>query len=146
MRIVNAKVFLDGAFLDGGIEFADKITAVGAGVTGEGIDAGGCYVIPGLIDIHTHAAKGEDASDGRPEGMPVMSRYYAAGGVTSWCPTTMTLKEPVLTQAMHTIRDFVRPADGAKVAGVNLEGPFLCYAKRGAQNADNLHAPDAELF
>ncbi|MCD8116560.1 MAG: N-acetylglucosamine-6-phosphate deacetylase [Oscillospiraceae bacterium] len=146
MRIVNAKVFLDGAFLDGGIEFADKITAVGSGVTGEGIDAGGCYVIPGLIDIHTHAAKGEDASDGRPEGMPVMSRYYAAGGVTSWCPTTMTLKEPVLTQAMHTIRDFVRPTDGAKVAGVNLEGPFLSRAKRGAQNADNLHAPDAEMF
>ncbi len=146
MRIVNAKVFLDGAFCDGGIEFTDKITAVGAAVTGEGIDAGGCYVIPGLVDIHTHAAMGEDASDGRPEGMPVLSRYYAAGGVTSWCPTTMTLKEPVLTQAMHTIRDFVRPADGAKVAGVNLEGPFLCYAKRGAQNADNLHAPDAELF
>jgi len=146
MRIQNANVFLNGAFVHGGIEFDEKIIAAGA-VNGEAdLDAQGCYVIPGLIDIHTHAAMGEDASDGKSEGMPVMSRYYAAGGVTSWCPTTMTLKEPVLTQAMHTIRDFVRPENGAKVAGVNLEGPFLCYAKRGAQAAENLHAPDAAMF
>ena len=89
---------------------------------------------------------GADASDGDPEGMAVLSRYYAAGGVTAWCPTTMTLKEPELTRAMHTIRDFVRPEDGARVAGVNLEGPFLSYAKRGAQNPENLHAPDIDLF
>lgn len=146
MRIQNAKVFVDGAFVDGGIEFDRRITAVGAVDGPADLDGEGCYVIPGLVDIHTHAAMGEDASDGRPEGMPVMSRYYAAGGVTSWCPTTMTLKEPVLTKAMHVIRDFVRPEDGAKVAGINLEGPFLCYAKRGAQAAENLHAPDAEMF
>ncbi|MCD7927817.1 MAG: N-acetylglucosamine-6-phosphate deacetylase, partial [Oscillospiraceae bacterium] len=147
MRIVNAKVFLNGAFVPGGVEFGEQIAAAGPEITGPGdVDAGGCYVIPGLIDIHTHAAVGEDASDGKPEGLPVLSRYYAAGGVTAWCPTTMTLKEPVLTQAMRTIRDFVRPEDGARVAGVNLEGPFLCYAKRGAQAAENLHPPDAALF
>lgn len=149
MRITNAKVFWKGAFVQGGLEFDDKIITAGAHVTGPSdLDAQGDYVIPGLIDIHTHAAMGEDASDGIPEGMPVLSRYYAAGGVTSWCPTTMTLKEPVLTQAMHVIRDFVpqRPENGAKVAGVNLEGPFLCYAKRGAQAAENLHAPDADMF
>ena len=39
-----------------------------------------------------------------------------------------------------------RPENGAKVAGINLEGPFLCYAKRGAQAAENLHAPDAAMF
>lgn len=149
MRITNAKVFWKGSFVQGGVEFDDKIITAGAHVEGPSdLDAQGCYVIPGLIDIHTHAAVGEDASDGIPEGMPVMSRYYAAGGVTSWCPTTMTLKEPVLTKAMHVIRDFVpqRPENGAKVAGVNLEGPFLCYAKRGAQAAENLHAPDADMF
>lgn len=145
MKISNAKIFIDGAFVDGGIDFNAKITAVGEAVTG-GADANGCYLIPGLIDIHTHAAVGEDASDGEAAGMPKMARYYAARGVTSWCPTTMTLKEPELTKAMHVIRDFVRPADGAKVAGVNLEGPFVSYEKRGAQNADNIHAPDAALF
>ena len=145
MRISNAKVFLNGRFVEGGIEFDEKITAVGCDVT-DGEDLGGCYVIPGLVDIHTHGALSEDASDGAAEGMPVLSRYYAKGGVTSWCPTTMTLKEPVLTEAMKVIRDFERPEDGAKVAGIHLEGPFLCYSKRGAQAAENLHAPDVEMF
>lgn len=44
------------------------------------------------------------------------------------------------------IRDFVRPQDGAKCAGIHLEGPFLSYAKRGAQAADNLHKPDVAMF
>lgn len=147
MRIENAKIFLNGAFVEGGIEFDEKIIALGAGVTG-GLDGEGCYIIPGLIDVHTHAACGEDCSDGIPEGMPVMARHYAAQGVTSWCPTTMTLKEPVLTKAMEVIRNYAENPDlkGAKVAGIHLEGPFLSYAKRGAQAAENLHAPDAAMF
>ena len=145
MKLTNARVFLDGRFVTGGIEFSTAIKAVGPAVTG-GTDLGGCYVIPGLIDIHTHGAMNEDASDGSLDGLVKMARYYAAGGVTSWCPTTMTLKEPELTRAMETINGFVRPADGAKVAGVHLEGPFLSLKKCGAQNPDNLHAPDAGLF
>ncbi len=147
MRIINARVFLDGGFVEGGVAFSETILAAGPAVVGPGeLDAGGGYVIPGLIDIHTHAAVGADASDGDPEGMRTLSRYYAAGGVTAWCPTTMTLKEPELTRAMRTIRAFTRPADGAKVAGINLEGPFLSYAKRGAQHPDSLRAPDIGLF
>ena len=143
--IGNVRVFINGTFVQGGIAFDERITALGKGVPGQ-IDGAGGYVIPGLIDIHTHAAMGEDASDGKPEGLPIMARYYASGGVTAWCPTTMTLKEPELTAAMHAIGGYDRPEDGAKVAGINLEGPFLCYAKRGAQAAENLHAPDAEMF
>ena len=144
MRISNARVFADGVFQEGGIEFDTRITALGD-VTG-GEDAEGCYLIPGLVDIHTHGAMGEDASDGIAEGLVTMSRYYARGGVTAWCPTTMTVSEPEIVAALETIRNFVRPEDGAKAAGIHLEGPFLCYAKRGAQAAENLRKPDAELF
>lgn len=146
MRIYNAKVYVDGKFVPGGIDFDEKINAVGECVTDGDKDAEGAYIIPGLIDIHTHAAVGEDASDGKPEGIPVMARHYASQGVTSWCPTTMTLKEPTLIKAVTAIKNYKRTKDGAKVAGVNLEGPFVCYAKRGAQNAENLHAPDFEMF
>ena len=145
MTISNAKVFVGGRFVEGGVSFDETIAAAGPGVTG-GEDAAGAYLIPGLVDIHTHAAVGEDASDGSTEGVIKMSRYYAAGGVTSWCPTTMTLKEPELTRAMEAIAAFRRPEDGAKVAGINLEGPFLSLKKCGAQNPDNLHVPDADLF
>lgn len=146
MRIYNAEIYLDGKFIHGGIDFDEKINAVGEDITDGDFDANGSYVIPGLIDIHTHAAVGEDASDGNAQGIYKMARHYASQGVTSWCPTTMTLKEPTLIRAVQAIKSYERVKDGAKVAGVNLEGPFVCYAKRGAQNADNLHAPDFEMF
>jgi N-acetylglucosamine-6-phosphate deacetylase len=86
----------------------------------------------------------EDASDGSTEGLEKMSAYYARNGVTSWCPTTMTLKEETLVPAMHAIRDF--QTKGARCVGIHLEGPFLCYDKRGAQAAENLHTPDIAMF
>ncbi len=156
MKICNAKIFMNGIFIPGEIEFDEKIKRVGPELNVPGtdpeeasqkvFDAQGCYVIPGLIDIHTHGAMGADTSDGDPEGLLTLSRYYAADGVTSFCPTTMTLKEPELTRAMRTVHDFERPVDGAKIAGVHLEGPFVCYAKRGAQAAENLQDPDLPMF
>ena len=145
MLIKNAKIFLGHAFQEGDVLFDRKILAVGKLAGAGDIDAAGAWLIPGLVDIHTHGAVGEDFSDGRAEGLPAMAEYYAAHGVTSYLATTMTLKEPELTAAMEVIRDFV-PARGAKCAGIHLEGPFLGYAKRGAQAAENLHAPDIAMF
>ena len=145
MLIKNAKVLIGKAFMEADIQFDGTITAIGKIEGPADLDAQGGYVIPGLVDIHTHGAMGEDFSDGNPAGLQPMADYYAAHGVTSYVATTMTLSEEILTPAMHTIRDF-RPNGGAKCAGVHLEGPFLCYAKRGARAAEPLHKPDAGLF
>lgn len=145
-KIFNARLFLNGAFQTGGIAFDSRIRAVGP-ISCEGaLDASGCYLLPGLVDIHTHAAVGADASDGDPAGLEAMSRWYAARGVTSWCATTMTLPETNLLRAMEAVRRFRRPSSGARLAGVHLEGPFLSPAKRGAQAAENLQSPDLALF
>lgn len=147
MVIGNAKVFLNGCFREASVTIEnDKIVAIGDAHIPCDVDIGGSYLIPGFVDIHTHGAKNEDFSDGKPEGLQTMSRHYAACGVTSFLATTMTLKEETLTPAMNAVRDFSRPADGAKCAGIHLEGPFLSYAKRGAQAAENLHKPDVALF
>lgn len=148
MQLCNANVFVGHQFVPGSISFTDVFTQVGtvSETDGDVIDAHGAYIIPGLVDIHTHGAVGEDASDGNPDGLTMLSRYYARKGVTSWLPTTMTLKEPELSKAMCAIRDFSRPEDGARIAGVHLEGPFLSYAKRGAQAAENLHKPDIDML
>ncbi|MCI9677770.1 MAG: N-acetylglucosamine-6-phosphate deacetylase [Oscillospiraceae bacterium] len=145
MRIKGGKVLFGRTFVDADIAFDRAITAIGRLEGPADLDAAGGYVIPGLVDIHTHGAVGEDFSDGKPQGLQPLADYYAAHGVTSYLATTMTLKEEVLTPAMHAVRDF-KPGGGAKCAGVHLEGPFLSFAKRGAQAAENLHKPDAALF
>ena len=146
MIIGNAKVFIDGKFIPGSVTLENGIiTAIGNEAAYD-VDAKGQYLVPGFVEVHSHGAMGGDFSDGKAEDMAKMSRYYAQNGVTSYLATTMTLKEHTLTPAMEVIRDFVRPADGAKCAGIHLEGPFLCYNKRGAQAAENLHLPDADMF
>ena len=137
MILKNGMIFQpDGTFIVGDMEFDETIRTIGQIDKPADINATNKYVIPGLIDIHTHGAMQEDASDGSIEGLETMSAYYARNGVTSWCPTTMTLKEETLTPAMHAIRDF--QSKGARCAGIHLEGPFLCYDKRGAQAAEGL--------
>ena len=145
MLIKNAKVFIGKGFLEADVEFDKTILAVGK-LSGEAdIDAKGAYLVPGLIDIHTHGAMGQDFSDGLSEGMPIMADYYASRGVTGFLATTMTLKEEELLPAMRVIRDFKREK-GAKCLGIHLEGPFLGYNKRGAHDPAKLHAPDCDMY
>lgn len=109
------------------------------------IDLGGDYIVPGLVDIHSHGAMNWDASDPFSEKMDALSAYYPKVGVTTWCPTTMTLSKEVLTQAVETIVAYQEPV-GAKVGGIYLEGPFFHKGKKGAQSEEYLAQPDLSLI
>ncbi len=145
MIIQNAQIFQGDRFVSGGIRFSSMVEEIGAIEGPADLDAQGGYLIPGLVDIHTHGAIGEDFSDGSSEGVQRLGLWYASQGTTSFLATTMTLQEPELNAAIDAIRGY-RRGSGAKCAGIHLEGPFLSYEKRGAQNPENLHAPDIEMF
>ena len=108
---------------------------------GEIIDAEGLLVLPGLVDIHSHGAAGEDFSDGNPEGLKKILRDERSCGITSYCPTSMTFPKERLRQIFASIKG-AQTEEGAKVVGINMEGPFLDPAKKGAHVEKWIAAPD----
>lgn len=71
--------------------------SLSASSDGRSYDASGCYVIPGLTDLHFHGCVGEDFSDATPEGLQAMADYELSRGITQICPAGMTLSEEQLT-------------------------------------------------
>ena len=65
MLIKNAEIFTGRSFLHGDIRFGETIEEIGRIDGPADLDAGGCYVIPGLVDIHTHGAMGTSPTANR---------------------------------------------------------------------------------
>ena len=104
-------------------------------IDGEGRDMSGLILIPGFVDIHIHGGNGGDSSDGSAESLDKISVYLAKNGVTSFCPTTMTLPIDRLCDIANVIADYSESqSNGSKIVGINFEGPFIAASKKGAQN------------
>jgi N-acetylglucosamine-6-phosphate deacetylase len=116
--------------------------------TGESVDLAGKYVIPGLIDLHTHGNSGTNFADGSDKGLYRMARFLLKNGITSFSPASTTLPEKQLQAAFESALRLKNkePEDAASIRGITMEGPFFNAAKKGAQNADYLLDPDYDLF
>ena len=151
MLFKNAYIFTEaGVFTYGSFRVEDgKFTEVFTTVPDEeGVDLEGQYVIPGLIDVHSHGNSGADFSDGDYEGLVKMARYLAQNGVTSFAPASMTLPYEVLEKAFATAVRITdeQPEGCARLMGIQMEGPFFSEKKKGAQNGAYLKDPDFEAF
>lgn len=109
-----------------------------------GVDMSGKIILPGFIDIHIHGCAGGDACDADEQSLNKVSKYLAKCGVTAFCPTTMTLPVESLVEIAHSIVHC--NAEGAKIAGINFEGPFIAKSKKGAQNGDYVVCATKESF
>lgn len=148
MVIQGGKVFLpDGSFAEQDVFISgERFSETGNG--SDVINADGCYVIPGLIDVHFHGCMGHDFCDGTEDSIHAMAEYELENGITSICPATMTLGEDRLLKIAQAA-DAYRKAghqDGAELVGINMEGPFISMAKKGAQNPDFIAKADAAML
>ena len=116
MIIKGAKVYTEeGTFADKEVCITGEVFTETSGDGDKVVDGSGCYLIPGLTDIHFHGCMGKDFCDGTEESIQVMADYEASQGVTTIAPATMTFDEERLT----------RIAKAAK-AHKNEKGAILC--------------------
>ena len=149
MRIVNGLVFHENEgfiqetlYTENGL-FSDHTT------DDVEVDANGCYVIPGLIDIHFHGCVNHDFCDASLAGLHAMAEYELSQGITSICPTSMTLSKEMLIDICKNGQVFAIEQNNtseARLIGINLEGPFIAYEKRGAQNPDYIMSASYEAL
>ena len=147
----NARIFCsDFQFHTGAFEVTDGRfgQVLPQNVPEDAVDLKGATVIHGLVEVHSHGNSGADFSDGDYEGLKKMARFFALHGVTSFAPASMTLPYDVLEKAFATAVTYTEeaPAGHARLMGIQMEGPYFSYKKRGAQNPDYLKNPDFEGF
>ncbi|MGD1823268.1 MAG: N-acetylglucosamine-6-phosphate deacetylase [Pleomorphochaeta sp.] len=110
------------------------------------IDVQNSYIIPGLIDSHIHGIGGYGTEDNSPDSILGMSERLADFGVTSFMPTIYTDTEENMIAGTKAIVEAMGKEKGARIHGVNLEGPFISEKRLGAQNPKGRKDVDLDLF
>lgn len=114
----------------------------------EVFDGNGAYAIPGLIDLHFHGCKGDDFCDGTKEAIGRIAEYEASIGVTAIAPATMTLPVEELEHILEVAAEYKKENTDkrrADLLGINMEGPFISPAKKGAQDERNIIPCNVEI-
>lgn len=147
----NVSVYAEGkGIIRTSVYFDDKIRQIGGYVAGaEEIELPeNAVVLPGFIDEHIHGAGGSDAMDGNTKDLAIIAETVAKEGTTSFLATTMTQSKENILKAMRAVKEYREAAgeQGARIAGVHLEGPFIAAAHKGAQPLEYVAAPDAKTF
>lgn len=160
MLILNGEVFLDGKFekrdvrIENG-KFAEitepgklKLPEAGA----EFLDATDKYILPGLVDVHTHGRIGLDFSKITEEDLQELLDSYGEYGVTSVVATTMTNEPSAVEESTRVMGEYIKKqkddicSSRAKLLGIHMEGPFLGRKKKGAHEEKYLQNPDWVWF
>lgn len=141
VQIRNARVLLpDGSWkencpvtLENG-----KIRAVGEEIAAdEVLDFSGLFLLPGLVDMHTHGRAGFDFTSATAEEMQKMKADYARHGVTTVFPTLASATKEEWLSAIDRIQS-------VGFDGIHFEGRYLNPARRGAHAPELLCPLDAD--
>ena len=152
IRLTGARVVAGGRVLDPGyvVVSGDRIVEVGTGDAPGGgpvLDLGGRWLLPGYIDLHVHGGGGGSLAGADPEEHLAATRFHGRHGTTSLLATTVSSSREHLAQAIGALRETMSgPVHGARILGINMEGPYLSVECRGAHDPRLVRDPDLDEF
>lgn len=108
------------------------------------VDLPGLTLVPGFVDLHVHGGGGFSLATSDPAEIVAYSAWVPRCGVTSFL-AGIVARTP--SSADVAIRAAITAASpGAELLGLNLEGPFVNPARRGALPSGWLAEPDEALL
>lgn len=113
------------------------------------VEAQSGWIVPGFIDIHVHGADGADYMDGTVEAVKTANRAHLRHGTTTIFPTTTTGSPAQVRRMLDACVEVRRgwtPADGARIGGVHLYGPYFAEKKVGCHSVAGRRDPSAEEY
>ena len=111
------------------------------------VDAGGCFVSAGFIDLHCHGAKGCDFADGTLEAVVTAANHHCKHGTTTIFPTTFSSSVAQIGESLTAVKAAKASATLLpNIPGVHLEGPYFSKKQCGAQNPDFITPPVPEDY
>lgn len=110
----------------------------------EVVDCTGKFILPALVDIHTHGAVGHDFNTATLVEMHAIMNSYLSHGVGTVLPTIMTDSVDNIIEQIHRV--LALASVYSEIEGIHLEGPWLSPDKCGAMPLEYLCQPSIELF
>lgn len=155
------------AFVNGTVVLPDKLLARGIVVCRDGliasvtqressipknaclVDAHGGFITPGFVDLHVHGGNGTDFMDGTQEAIRTACRAQAKHGTTTIFPTTTTAQADELLEMISACKQIQNAnciANGARIAGIHLYGPYFAPNKSGCHVPENCRTPSSREY
>ena len=121
-----------------------KITEIGKDLKDtQELDLSGKFILPGFVDTHIHGAYGTRISN-LDTDLNRFTTFEATQGVTSVAITTASSDFESLMAQLKLAKEASKYCNGAKIAGVHAEGPFIGKKYKGAMKEENLIDPDVK--
>ena len=158
MVVSNARIVMEDETILGSIRIVNgRIAKISRSATPDSksedvLDAEGCFVMPGVVDLHTHGSGGYDFMDGEASDIVGAAASLALHGTTTCLPTTLTSSDEELLSFIENFNSVKGGASTkahpimARMPGIHLEGPYFDMEQKGAQDPRYIRKPDERHY